>query len=210
VLITVLQYMKAYQHIPPQNEGRQTDFCELAETKNLDEAHRLFLIARAKMLDVTNWHNYCDGATSEFGLIDGDGNLLHRSAQIGDHFFIDLPATPGSDAGDGLEWVVIENIFEDGDETSAEEYIVMIVHPVPDPRKNEKKVAHFFSSISTSIFIVSRIGLTVHAEVHGRNETPNNHNVDLHDTIRNTAIALSARIGLSGPQWKKLAKGLLE
>lgn len=202
--------MKAHEHIPAQTEGRQTDFCEAKTVQNLQEAHQLFLMARAKMLDVTNWYNYCYGASSKFGLIDKEGNLLHRSAQIGDHFFIDLPGTPGSDAGDGLEWVIIENIIEAGNESSEEEYIVMVVRPVPDPRKNEKEIAHFFSDISTSTFIVSRVGLTVHAEVHGRNESPNNQGVDLHDTIRNTAIALSARIGLSGPQWKKLAKGLLE
>ncbi|GAB3914645.1 hypothetical protein [Mucilaginibacter boryungensis] len=202
--------MKAHQHIPPQKEGRQTDFGEAVETKNSEEAHQLFLMARAKMLDITNWHNYCDGASSKFGLVDKAGNLLHGAAQIGDHFYIDLPATPGSDAGDGLEWVVIEKIAEKGDKNSEEEYIIMIVRPVPDPRKHEKETAHFYSNVSTSTFIVSRTGLTVHAEVHGRNEVPNNHDVDLHDTIRNTAIALSARIGLSGPQWKKLAKGLLE
>jgi hypothetical protein len=50
----------------------------------------------------------------------------------------------------------------------------------------------------------------VSAGAHGRNETPNNEEVDLHDKIRNTAIALMARVGLSGTQWQKLVNGLLD
>ena len=42
-----------------------------------------------------------------------------------------------------------------------------------------------------------------------RNETPNNKDTNIYDTIRNTIIALTARAGLSGPQWKLLVKGLL-
>jgi hypothetical protein len=57
---------------------------------------------------------------------------------------------------------------------------------------------------------VKRTGKTVSAAVHGRNETPNNADVGLHDKIRNTIVALSARIGLAGPQWKKLVNGFLE
>jgi hypothetical protein len=34
--------------------------------------------------------------------------------------------------------------------------------------------------------------------------------VDLHDKVRNTTIALMARIGLSGPQWQKLVNGLID
>ena len=86
----------------------------------------------------------------------------------------------------------------------------MTVRPVADPRKPAAEIAHFYKEASTNTFIVRRDGLRLSAGAHGRNETPNNEGVDLHDKIRNTAIALMARVGLSGPQWQKLVDGLLD
>jgi hypothetical protein len=86
----------------------------------------------------------------------------------------------------------------------------MTVRPVPDPHKDNTEIAHFYKDVSTSAFIIRRDGFMVSAGVHGRNETPNNAEVYLYDKIRNTAIALMARVGLSGPQWKPLVKGLIE
>lgn len=85
---------------------------------------------------------------------------------------------------------------------TAEEYVLMTVRPSADPREVTSEIAHFYTDESTSTFIVRRDGLVVSAGAHGRNKTPNNEDVDLHDKIRNTAIALMARIGLSGGQWK--------
>ena len=200
----------ADKYIPLQTEGRQTDFTASVALKDMAEAHQRFISAKMKLLDVSNWHTYCGPGTSKFGLTDDKGILLHRLAQVGDFFYIDLPIAPGPDAGDGQEWVKIENITEHGDADSNEEYIVVTARPAPDPRKDTKEIANFFKEASTNTFMVARYGLKVSAEVHGRNETPNNENVDLFDAVRNTAIALSARIGLSGTQWQKLAKGLLE
>lgn len=200
----------ADKNIPQQKDGRQTDFANAVSFNTVDEAHQHFVKAKTRLKDVYNWHNYCGPGSAIFGLTDEQGKLLYRPAQTADYFFIDLPATPGSAAGDGLEWVFVENITESGDAGTLEEYIAINVRPVQDPRTNKKEIAHFYSDVSTSTFIVSRYSFKLSAEVHGRNEKPNNQDVNLHDTIRNTAIALSARIGLSGPQWKKLIKGLLE
>lgn len=199
----------ADKNIPEQKDGRQTDFADAVSFNTIDEAHQNFIKAKTRLKDVSNWHNYCGPGSATFGLTDDKGKLLYRPARFGDYFFIDLPATPGSAAGDGLEWVFIENILEKGTAESLEEFITMRVRPVPDPRTDKKEVAHFFSDVSTSTFIISRYDKKISAEVHGRNEKPNNQDVNLHDTIRNTAIALSARAGFSGPQWKKLTKGLL-
>jgi hypothetical protein len=86
----------------------------------------------------------------------------------------------------------------------------MTAGTVADPRKPEQEIAHFYNELSTSTFIVRRDGLMLSAGVHGRNESPNNANVDLHDQIRNTAIALMARVGLSGTQCQKLVDGLID
>ena len=152
----------------------------------------------------------------EEGALGGDlqGPRLHDQAvevMAEEGFFIniDLPG-PGPHAGDGLEWVMVEKLVSEGSGHSAEEYVLMTVRPVPDPHKNAAEIAHFYKDISTSTFIIRRDGMVVSAGTHGRNETPNNDEVDLYDKVRNTAIALMARVGLSGTQWQKLVNGLIE
>jgi hypothetical protein len=108
-------------------------------------------------------------------------------AEEGFFFSIDLPG-PGPDAGDGLEWVMIEKLVSEGGAHAAEEYVLMTVRPVSDPRKADDEIAHFYKEVSTSTFIVRRDGLTLNSGAHGRNETPNNKDVDLHDRC---AIRLS-------------------
>jgi len=105
---------------------------------------------------------------------------------------------------------MIERLVSEGGAHTAEEYVLMTVRPTGDPRKAGEGIAHFYTDKSTSTFIVRRDGLVVSAGAHGRNESPNNENVDLHDKIRNTAIALMARVGLSGGQWQKLINGLID
>jgi hypothetical protein len=61
----------------------------------------------------------------------------------------------------------------------------------------------------TSTFIVRRDGLVLSGSAHGWNETPNNEQ-DLHVKVRNTVIALMARVCLSGAQWQKLVNGLID
>jgi hypothetical protein len=200
----------ADQNIPLQKDGRQTDFAESVSLATNTEAHQTFVSAKAKLMDISNWHEYSGEGSAKFCLADNQGRALYRLAEVRDFISIDLPATPGPSAGDGLEWVKIENIVEAGDSDTPEESITMIVRPVPAPDTDDEEVAHFYSSVSTSTFIVARYGTKVSAEAHGRNETPNNKGVNLHDTIRNTALALSARIGLSGMQWQKLVEGLLK
>jgi len=199
----------ALQHLPAQITGRQTDFIHEQKFESLAAAHNAFRDAAGRLLSINNWHVYAGIGSAKFTLCNNQGVVLEVMAEEGFFFSIDLPA-PGSDAGDGLEWVMIENLVAEGDDSSAEEYIIMTVRPVPDPRKPGNEIAHFYEDVSTSTFVVRRDGLTVSAGAHGRNETPNNENVDLHDKIRNTAIALMARLGLSGPQWQKLVNGLVD
>jgi len=200
----------ADKNIPPQTEGRQTDFASSKTYADQPAAHQAFLSAKAKLLDISNWHNYAGPGSAKFGLTDDKGILLHRLAQVNDYFFADLPATPGSDAGDGLEWILIEKIMEAGNADGLEESITVIVRPTAPPNSNDEPVAHFFSKVSTNTFMIVRYQNKISAEAHGRNEQPNNEGVDLFDKIRNTLLGLSARIGLSGMQWQKLVEGFLE
>ncbi|HEY8930901.1 MAG TPA: hypothetical protein VIM55_16970 [Mucilaginibacter sp.] len=200
---------KAIEHLPAQETGRQTDFTHERKLNTLTEAHQHFQAATGRMLSVNNWHIYAGAGSAKFTLCNNQGEEAEVMAKEGMFISIDLPA-PGSDAGDGLEWVMIENLISAGDAQSAEEYVLMTVRPVPDPRKPDDEIAHFYKDVSTSTFLIRRDGLMLSAGAHGRNETPNNAGVDLHDQIRNTAIALMARVGLSGPQWKKLMNGFID
>jgi len=201
--------MKQAEHfIPEQKIGSQTDFSEEKKFKNQAQAHEAFKRAAARLLTISEWHNYAGAGSSRFCLTNNLGDEVTGFADEGFLFNIDLPV-PGSSAGDGLEWVMVERLEAKDDAKAAEEFIAMTVRPVPDPRTAEPEIAHFYKDVSTSTFIVKRVGQTVSAAVHGRNETPNNSGVNLHDKIRNTIVALTARVGMSGPQWKKLVKGLL-
>jgi len=199
----------AEELLPVQHTGRSTDFTHERAYDNLKQAHQAFKHAAERLLSVNNWHEYAGAGSARFTLTNNLGDELSGFAAEGFYISIDLPA-PGSDAGDGLEWVMVERVVSEGSAETAEEYLLMTARPVPDPRKTAEEVAHFFDDVSTSTFVVRRDGLAVSAGAHGRNETPNNEGVDLHDQIRNTAIALMARVGLSGPQWKKLMKGIIE
>jgi hypothetical protein len=200
---------RAEEQIPAQQTGRQTDFAYDKTFETEKAAHAGFLKAADRLTDVSNWHEYAGPGSSKFCLTNNLGGELVGRAKEGFYFNINLPV-PGSDAGDGLEWVMIEKMTFEGNESTDEEYITMTVRPVPNPKKDEPEIAHFYKEASTSTFIIARKGKIVTAGIHGRNESPNNTNVDLHDKIRNTIVALSARAGFSGPQWKMLAQGLIE
>lgn len=199
----------ALEHLPIQQTGRQTDFTHEQKFETLEAAHIAFQAAAGRMLSVNNWQEYAGTGSAKFTLCNNLGEELEVMAEAGFLFSIDLPA-PGSDAGDGLEWVMIEKLVSEGGADTPEEYVLMTVRPVPDPRKATAEIAHFYEDVSNSTFIVRRDGLVVSAGAHGRNEKPNNANVDLYDKVRNTAIALMARVGLSGPQWQKLVNGLID
>ena len=198
----------AEQFIPDQEVGSKTDFFEERTFDSQGQAHAGFKRAAARLLTVGEWHNYAGAGSSRFCLTNNLGDEVTGFAAEGFLFNIDLPV-PGSSAGDGLEWVMVERLDAKDDAKAPEEFIAMTVRPVPDPRTAEPEIAHFYKDVSTSTFIVKRVGQTVSAAVHGRNETPNNSDVNLHDKVRNTIVALTARVGMSGPQWKKLVKGLL-
>lgn len=199
----------ALQQLPQQETGRATDFIHEQRYDTLEKAHRAFLAAAGRLLSVNNWHVYAGAGSAKFTLCNNEGREVDMMAEEGLFCSIDLPA-PGPDAGGGLEWVMIDRMAAEGDASTAEEYILMTVRPVADPRKPNAEIAHFYKDVSTSTFIVRRDGLMLSAGAHGRNETPNNEEVNLHDKIRNTTISLMARVGLSGPQWQKLVTGVIQ
>ena len=199
----------SFENIPPQVEGEHSDTIHIVTCSSQPEAHNLFLLAKDRLRDVAMWHQFSGPGSARFAITDAQGNEQYKMAEKGDVFYINLPA-PGPLAGDGKEWVRIEalELVEDADAES--EYFTITARPVANPRHHDGvAIAHFFSHNSTNTFIVERYQNNVSVAVHGRNETPNT-DTNIYDTVRNTIIALTARAGLSFPQWKSLASGILE
>ena len=198
----------ANDNIPEQVQGQHTDVIAFADRPTQQEAHQLFLLAKDRLKDISQWHLFSGPGSGKFVITDARGNEVYKTAEQGDIFYIDLPA-PGPVAGDGKEWVRIEAMEEIDNAEAESEYLTITVRPVANPGNPGKAVAHFFSHTSTNTFIVERYLNHVSAAAHDRNETPNTQDTGLFDTVRNTITALTARKGLSVPQWKSLVEGIL-
>jgi hypothetical protein len=194
--------------IPDQESGTKKDIEHTVVTQDLNDARKLFDIARNRLVDVNHWDKLCGKASATFTLTDEDGNRLNRTAEQGDYFKIDLPA-PGSAEGKGYDWVLIEAIEEQTNPNGNKESIVISVRPTSHPVEKGENVAHFFREDSTSSFVVARHDTTVLAAVYGRNELPNTATANIVDKIRNAVVAVTAILGFANVQWKGLVRGLL-
>jgi hypothetical protein len=194
--------------VPTQKSGTKKDIENTINTGDVNDARKLFYIARNRLLDINHWGQLCGKASAKFTLTDSSGNEVTRTAEQGDFFKIDLPA-PGSAEGKGYDWVHIEAIEEMIDPNGPKEQIVVRVRPTSHPKEKGENVAHFFKEDSTSSFVVERDQTTVKAAVYGRNEIPNTTTSNLIDKVRNTVVAITAILGFSNVQWNSLTKGLL-
>lgn len=194
-------------HVPAQEIGTKMDVVERIKLGSEDEAIHFFQTVKERLLDVNSWAEFAGGASSDFYLTDANGVQVHRKAIGGDHIKIDIPG-PGTRTGGGYDWVTIDEIKSqvfDGVEV-----LSMTARPSSNPLNKEADTAHFLTQQATSTFQVKRMGRTIYAEEHGRNETPNTHTDHAVDNIRNTVVGWGAKIGFSYPQWKALVKGLLK
>ena len=195
--------------VPSQYEGGKKDITHKVTAVDNDDARKLFVIARNRLLDVNRWHELVGLLSAKFILTDSNGKEAHRTAEVGDYFKIDLPG-PGSSEGDGFDWVFIEAIDDKSDSTGPYEIAAMRVRPCPNPtEKKGENVAHFFKDSATSSFVVERQEKVVSACVFGRNEVPNTVTNNVVDKVRNALVGSTAIAGLSDIQWNNLAKGLI-
>lgn len=194
--------------IPDQYGGGKSDtwFSIIADTDK--GAAQLFKVATQRLLDINNWSSLCGISSAAFRLTDAKGLEVDRLIETGDHFRIDIPG-PGTIGGQGYDWVEIEKIETRVNACAESEWMAVTVRPSPNPLNNDVDTAHFFSSDATTTFIVQRDKKRVTAEVHGRNEQPNNQTENSVDNIRNTIVGTTALTGFSDNQWKQLVKGIL-
>jgi hypothetical protein len=194
--------------IPANNFGKALDLENSVTERSVDESIVTFNRACKRLLNPPIWHRLSGSTSASFKLYAPGKHDADRLARVHDYLAIDIPG-PGPVAGNGYDWVQVENIAENAD-PSADQSFGMTLKASPNPDALEQGVAHFFSAGATSTFIIKRNGNTVTASYHGRNELPNTKKASFPDKIRNSLIAAGALAGLSEMQWMALLKGLLE
>lgn len=194
------------KHIPSQEIGAQMDAVENRTFEDETEAMAFFAIAKRRLLNVNLWASLAGSELSSFQLANAFGNPKDGLAREGDFISIDIPG-PGPRAGHGYDWVQIESILEE--QEPGMEVISLRARSSDNPLSTSKETAHFLTEQATSTFQVKRIGRTVYAEEHGRNEQANTYTSGTTDNIRNMLVGWAATLGLSYPQWKSLVKGIL-
>lgn len=195
------------EDVPRQQTGSKMNAVEKKVMNSEAEAKLFFTTVKERLLDVNNWAEIADVPMSTFKLTDSLGNEVDRMVTEGDYLKIDIPG-PGTKIGDGYDWVLIEEVKEETKEGS--ELLSMRARPASNPMNNDENIAHFLTDQATSTFQVKRVGNTIYAEEHGRNEVTNTKTGRTLDNLRNTLVGWSARIGLSYPQWKGLVAGFLD
>lgn len=192
--------------VPPQQTGSEMNAVEKIELSSEAEAVHFFKIVKERLLDVNSWSKIAGGGMSDFFLTDEAGSHVQRKATGGDHIRIDIPG-PGPQVGEGYDWVRIEEVRSEVLDDA--EVLSMTARPSANPLNDSGDTAHFLTDQATSTFQVKRIGSTIYAEEHGRNEVPNTDTDISLDNVRNTFVGWGAKVGFSYPQWKALVKGLL-
>lgn len=193
-------------NIPTQEIGNATDSTAIVTAATQEEANQVYEQAVQRLINVNQWQTITNAALSAFQVTDGNGEHVQRAAQEKDYIKIDIPA-PGSQAGEGYDWVIVEDI--DNDTEKDVRAFAMRVRPVSSPANNKSSVAHFFKPEATSTFKVVQRGLTITAGVYGRNEVPNTKGTSVVDAIRNTIVASGAAAGGSRIQWQVLVNAWL-
>jgi hypothetical protein len=192
--------------IPEHEKGVVIDSTSSEECKDIEEAKAFFKIVKERLLDVNHWHEVAGKASAEFQLIDKNGQEANRKVEKGDYFKIDIPG-PGSKAGEGYDWVQVEDLKEVSREDV--DSVGLRVRPSTNPLSKDESIAHFYSEDSTSTFIVTREDKKITATIYDRNTKPNTDSETIMDKVRHVAAGIGAILGGSKLQWKGLAKGLV-
>ena len=191
--------------LPEQYTGKEI-VAEADIEKNETEISKTYTIARARLLNINQWHKYAGIISGKFQLVSKEGNEIERFPAEGDYVRIDIPG-PGSDVGDGFDWVVIELIKEINEPVL--QAVGFRVRPVPNPFSNEKAVAHFYTSEATSSFMIVKAGNVIRVEIVDSNLKPNHEGSSFTDKVRQLAIGVGAMSIFSKLQWQHLATGLI-
>ena len=192
--------------VPENHSGDSLDAETVKSCAHLAEANALYATAKERLLNVSQWHQVAGEALAHFTLTDASGTPLSGHAQKGNLIKVDIPG-PGTDAGDGFDWVLIEEIKEESAPDA--ESIAIRVRPTADPSSETQETSHFYDKQGTSTFTLSKSDLNVTAGVYDRNLEPNQDSTGFFDKIRNAIIGFAGKKGVSIIQWKAFTDGLV-
>lgn len=193
--------------IPPNIEGKEITAEASSSLPSEAEAKSFYKTAKQRLLYVHNWGKIAGKLSADFQLTDDKGKEANRLAQINDHFRIDIPG-PASKAGEGYDWAQVEDIKEVHQKNV--DSIAILVRPAENPQTGNPQVAHFYSKKSTSTFVVTREENTVTASIYDRNIEANEETKEPLDKVRNAAVGLGAKFGISKLQWQALVDALVK
>ncbi|TLV03329.1 hypothetical protein [Dyadobacter luticola] len=193
--------------IPAQKEGDVINAQTVREMPDEQAAIVLYQEAKKRLLDVNNWNS--DGARllGNFQLTDQQGNDIASPAKKGFYFKIDLTG-PGTEAGDGFDWVQVEAI-----ENFANQHIESIgmrVRPTANPTSADPDTAHFYNDTSTSTFTVTREHNILTAAIYDRNIEVNSSSDNFIERTRNAVIGFAGKTIFSKIQWESLTDAWLK
>jgi len=194
--------------IEEKGKGKNNELSFSLEVDSVSHAKSIFFEARERLLHPDQWHALAGWASASFELMNRAGHKCDQPAHVHDYLRIRIPG-PRSSAGDGYDWVMIEQLNDQHDMGTGIESIEMKLRPSANPADNTSRVAHFFKDSSTSTFLITRNGTKLSSFYFGRQEQINNRDADLKDKVRNTVIGLAAFAGVSEMQWHALIKGFL-
>ncbi len=192
--------------IPAQYTGTVIEADSSTQLADETNAIHAFELAKQRLLDVNQWHKVSGLISAKFQVMSKDAKEVNRPVVKGDFLRVDIPG-PGSSAGDGFDWVEVEELkeFSEGNVQS----IGFRVRPVANPLGSPESIAHFYDVSATSNFIVTRVGNVIEAHIVDRNIKPNTETATIMDKIRDTAVGMSAIASFSKVQWQGLADGLV-
>ena len=193
--------------IPPEGEGRTITASAKKKLDDEESAKSYYEKVKHRLLNVNGWHDIAGTMSAEFQLTDAEGNEVQREVDKGDHFRVAIKG-PGSTAGEGYDWVRVEDVKEVHEENV--DSVAVRVKPTTNPNTPDENIAHFYAEKSTSTFVVTRESKKVYAEIYDRNIEANEETDQPTDKIRNAVVGLTAKYGASKLQWQALADGLVE
>jgi len=193
--------------IPGQYTGKEIEAEATVDLEEGTDPVTTFYEAKERLLNVNKWHDVAGIVSAKFQVVDNNGREVDRNVQKGDYLKIDIPG-PGSTAGEGYDWVIIEELKEISEDEI--QCIGFRVRPTKNPSGDENSIAHFYEDSATSNFIITREGKKITANIIDRNIKPNDKTGSFTDKIRDTAVGIGAIGGFSKLQWQNLANGLVE
>ena len=195
--------------IPEQNSGKAIDAESSVELNNVEDARAFFSVVKKRLQNINEWHELAGDLSAKFQLVDKTGKEINREIQKGDYFKIDIPG-PGTQSGDGYDWVQIEEI--ESLSTEDVESYGLRVRPSQNPQDQDhnREISHFYSPESTSSFTVTREKNKVTAGIYDRNTKPNKAAESIPDKVRDAIVGVAGILSFSKIQWKALIHGLIQ